>query len=222
MSRDTDHGGTLVAVVVFVCFLAGLASAISAMATFLLSPFGIADAFPSLLVVPDPVGAVQRGIVGVGLILLAEVGDALTGPEYVVTDAGLDDGVMLSTAVQSGLILLLSGISLYFSLTGLLIVPSTFSLLLESALVDALVSVVEAALWVCVGFLFLGLVMWLDREKQAEETQQPEATEADTRQERETGSRAVADDGGSDSTAVENASRTGTVQTSSTVERDDT
>ncbi|WP_096395163.1 hypothetical protein [Halorubrum trapanicum] len=221
MSRDTDHGGTLVAVVVFVCFLAGLASVISAMATFLLNPFGIADAFPSLLVVPDPIGAVQRGSVGVGLILLAEVVDALTGPEYVVTDAGLDDGVMMSTAVQSGLILLLSGISLYFSLTGLLLLPSTVSLLLEFAVVDALVSVVEAGLWVGVGLLFLGLVMWLAREKQAEGTQPPEPTGAGTRQERGDGSRADAHDDGPDSTGVENASRTGTVQTSSTVERDD-
>lgn len=221
MSRDTDYGGTLIAAVVLVCFLGGLALVGSAMATFLLNPLGIAGAFPSLLVVPDPLGAVQRGGVGVGLILLAEVGDALTGPEYIVTDDGFNGGVMVSTTVQGGLILLLAGISLYFSLTGFLILSSTFSLLLESAVVDALVSVVEAALWLCVALLFLALAMWLVREKRDEATQPSEATETVSRQEREDVSRADATDDGADTTAIENSSRTGTELTSSTSERDD-
>lgn len=222
MSRDTDSAGTVITAVVVLSFLGGLALVTSATATFLLNPFGIAGVFPSLLVVPNPIGAVQRGSIGVGLILLAEVGDDLTGPEYVVSDDGLANGIMVSTAVQGGLVLLLAGISMYSSLTGLLLLVSTFSVVLESALGDALVSLGEAALWIGVAGLLLGLVLWLIRDNQDEETRPPEATETITRQGRETVSRAAADDDGPNSTAVENASRTGTAQTSSTVERDET
>jgi len=182
MSRDIHNSVSFATPVLLISFLAGLALIVSAMATLLLAPFNIARVFPSLLVVDNIGRALQRGTIGIVLILLAEIGDTFTGPKYVVTENGLDKGLFRSLAVQSGMTLMIGGIAMYFFLTTFSILVSIAPLFLEfpsiSALSNGFVSLFKAILWLLAGFVFLGLGKLIDRDEEDGQNQQLESTKS--------------------------------------------
>lgn len=149
-------------------FFAGLALIVSSVATLLLGPFSIASVLPALLVTDSLGEAVLRWTGGVVLVLLSELGDARTGPEYIVTENGLKDGIIHSLAVQGGVLIIVSSVSIYFGLTGLFRLVSALTLISEftqlSAIVDAFGDLFKAGLWILLSGFFAKVAVAVDRD----------------------------------------------------------